>query len=163
MAAIDDLLDARDPTPVPGKDLNPYVSEFVLSWAREMALDDILGLRLHVSEPVEVARAERAEAAMRAAFRYDAGIEERSLHALFREGRVSLLIGLAALAATLVLADSIPADEGFLFVVKEGLIVAGWVAMWKPIHLFLYDWWPLRREIRMYRRLADVPVEIVPV
>ena len=27
--------------------------------------------------------------------------------------------------------------------IKEGLILVGWVSMWKPINIFLYEWWPL--------------------
>lgn len=50
--SLDDLLDERDPTPVPGKDLNPYVSEFVVSWAKEIPVRDQLAIRLHVSEDV---------------------------------------------------------------------------------------------------------------
>lgn len=159
--ALDDLLDDRDPTPVPGKDLNPYVSEFVVSWAKEVTGQEDLAIRVHVSEPVSAERAARAGDAMRAAFDYEIGLAERRLRALFREGRVSLLVGLAALAVSLAASQVIDADEGLLLLVKEGLIVAGWVAMWKPIHLYLYDWWPIRREIRMYRRLALAPVEIV--
>jgi hypothetical protein len=32
--------------------------------------------------------------------------------------------------------------------------------MWRPIQIFLYDWWPLRNTIRTYERLAEIPVEI---
>ncbi len=158
---LDELVDERDPTPSPGKDLNPYVSEFVLSWARELPSDLEVGIRLHVGESVEDSRAAKAERAMQAAFRYETGIEERKLHAMFREGRASLAIGLVALAISIFASEAIAADEGALLIVKEGLIVAGWVAMWKPIHLYLYDWWPIRREIRMYRRLAEAPVEVL--
>ncbi len=158
---LDELVDERDPTPSPGKDLNPYVSEWILSWANELPSDQALGIRLHVGEPVDEHREARAEAAMQAAFDYESGIEERKLHALLREGRVSLLIGLVALAISIFASEAIAAGEGALVILKEGLIVAGWVAMWKPIHLYLYDWWPIRREIRMYRRLAEAPVEVV--
>jgi hypothetical protein len=157
---LDELVDERDPTPSPGKDLNPYVSEFVLSWARELPPDHDLGLRVHVSETVDSERAARAEVALQAAFLAEKGLEERKLHALFREGRVSLAIGLSALAISLVASEFIPAGEGIWLLVKEGLIVAGWVAMWKPIHLFLYDWWPIRREMRIYQRLSVAPVEV---
>lgn len=29
---------------------------------------------------------------------------------------------------------------------EESLIILGWVANWKPIETFLYDWWPLKRR-----------------
>jgi hypothetical protein len=45
-------------------------------------------------------------------------------------------------------------------VIGEGLIIGGWVAMWRPIEILLYDWWPLRREIGELERLRDLRVEV---
>lgn len=161
MDALDDLLDERDPTPVPGKDLNPYVSEFVVSWAKEISTQQEIAIRIHVSEPVAPERARRARGAVRAAFETEIWLAERHLRSMLREGRVSLTVGLTALAVSLAASQVIRAAEGIMLLVKEGLVVAGWVAMWKPIQLYLYDWWPVRREIRMYRRLAHAQVEFV--
>ena len=41
--------------------------------------------------------------------------------------------------------------------------IGGWVAMWRPIEVFLYDWWPIRREARLYDRLAVMPVRIAGI
>jgi hypothetical protein len=161
VGSLDDLLDERDPTPVPGKDLNPYVGEFVVSWAKEIPARDQLALRLHVSEEVPADRGARAEESIRAAFAHEIGLAERRLRALLREGRISLMVGLAALAMSLLGSQIIVADDGFGVLLREGLVVAGWVAMWKPMQIYLYDWWPIRREIKMYRRLAEAPVDFV--
>jgi hypothetical protein len=32
--------------------------------------------------------------------------------------------------------------------------------MWRPIEVFLYDWWPVRAEARLYDRLSAMPVGI---
>jgi hypothetical protein len=48
-----------------------------------------------------------------------------------------------------------------LDVVHEGLTVLGWVSMWKPLQIFLYEWWPIRRERRACRRLAEAEVRFV--
>jgi hypothetical protein len=29
------------------------------------------------------------------------------------------------------------------------LVIGGWVAMWRPMEVFLYDWWPVRAEARL--------------
>lgn len=41
----------------------------------------------------------------------------------------------------------------------EGLLILGWVAMWRPIQIFLYDWWPIRNRARLFAKLAATPVE----
>jgi hypothetical protein len=32
--------------------------------------------------------------------------------------------------------------------------------MWRPLEVFLYDWWPIRNEARLSDRLAAMPVRI---
>jgi hypothetical protein len=45
-------------------------------------------------------------------------------------------------------------------VVHESLLIAGWVAMWRPLEIFLYDWWSIRSEARLFDRLAVMPVRL---
>jgi hypothetical protein len=32
--------------------------------------------------------------------------------------------------------------------------------MWRPLEVFLYDWWPIRAEVRLFERLSTMPVRI---
>jgi hypothetical protein len=43
---------------------------------------------------------------------------------------------------------------------RESLLIGGWVAMWRPLEIFLYDWWPIRSEVRLFDRLSTMPVQI---
>jgi hypothetical protein len=36
------------------------------------------------------------------------------------------------------------------------------VANWRPIEIFIYDWWPIVRKRNLYRRLAAAKVELKP-
>jgi hypothetical protein len=47
-----------------------------------------------------------------------------------------------------------------LMLISESLWIGGWVAMWRPMEIFLYDWWPLLRRIRLLRRLAVMEVRL---
>jgi hypothetical protein len=46
-------------------------------------------------------------------------------------------------------------------VAAEGLVIAGWVAHWRPIDIFLDDGRPLVRRRRRFERLSDAQVEVV--
>ena len=35
------------------------------------------------------------------------------------------------------------------------------VAMWRPMQIYLYDWWPLLRRSRIYAKLSHMPVEVL--
>ena len=85
------------------------------------------------------------------------------MRGLFHLGRISLIIGLAALAGFTGVAQLVATrtgDGGVGAVLHESLLIGGWVAMWRPLEIFLYDWWPIRAEARLFDRLAVMPVRI---
>jgi hypothetical protein len=56
----------------------------------------------------------------------------------------------------------LPGEAGtWASIVRESLMIAGWVAMWRPMQIYLYDWWPLRQRSRIYEKLSNMPVEVV--
>jgi hypothetical protein len=88
----------------------------------------------------------------------------RRLRLLFRVGRTSLAIGIVFVAVTVAAGDLIAkALQGQHLgeIIKESLLIGGWVAMWRPLEVFLYDWWPIRQEAQLYDRLSAMPVRIV--
>jgi len=96
-------------------------------------------------------------------FAYRAATLARELKELFHTGRIALLIGLCVLGICLVIAQSVAGRIGertFSDFVAEGLIIVGWVALWRPLEIFLYDWWPLLRRRNLYRRIAAARVEV---
>ena len=74
-----------------------------------------------------------------------------------------LMIGLAFLAACSGLREllliSLP-DNAVQRGLNEGLLIVGWVAMWRPIELLLYDWWPQLQKRRTYENLSRMQVEV---
>ena len=87
----------------------------------------------------------------------------RRLRELFRLGRTSLAIGLVALASAIALGDFLAAlmkGSRIGEILRESLTIGGWVSMWRPLEIFLYDWWPIRNEALLSDRLAAMPVRI---
>lgn len=162
---LSQLFHTLDPFPFRERDLDADVEEYVVGWARELRARGRLTISIHM--PAAQARAEHADQVAEGFANYfDAralglGLE---LRALFRNGRAALAIGLPVLAATVLLGSfvthQIPAGFARRFV-EEGLIIVGWVANWKPIEVFLFEWWPIARKRALYRRLADARVEVV--
>jgi hypothetical protein len=44
---------------------------------------------------------------------------------------------------------------------REGLAIAGWVAMWRPMQIYQYVWWLLRRRGRNYAKLSHIPAGVM--
>jgi len=80
-----------------------------------------------------------------------------------KQGRTSLFIGSVFLAACLVVIQTLLHGEAgtWASVLRESLTIAGWVAMWRPMQIYLYDWWPLLRRSRVFAKLSHMPVEVV--
>ncbi len=47
-------------------------------------------------------------------------------------------------------------------VLEQSLIIVGWVANWRPIEIYLYDWLPIRRRIVLFRRVSAAPLQVRP-
>jgi hypothetical protein len=164
VAELKQLFNAIDPSPFRERDLDPRAEEFIIESAREARRDAPLALVVQLDRPAGLPEEPAAlKGAVREYFRYRADVTRQRLRLLFRRGRISLLIGLAALAASVLLGDLIAgALEGKRLggVLRESLLIGGWVAMWKPLEVFLYDWWPIRAEARLHDRLSAMPVRI---
>jgi uncharacterized membrane protein YbhN (UPF0104 family) len=95
-------------------------------------------------------------------FAYRTRLNELEFKRLMKQGRLSLLVGLSFLAACflvieLVLSKNLSAFPNYF---KEGLTIAGWVAMWRPLEIYLYEWWPLRRRGQILAKLSRMAVEV---
>ena len=79
-----------------------------------------------------------------------------------REGWKNLVIGLTFLSLCLFLAQFLGRYGGntFVAILKEGLIIGGWVAMWRPMEIFLYSRWPVKRMQTLYARLSNMEVRL---
>lgn len=158
------LFDAIDPSPFRDKDLDPKAEEFIVGWAKDLPRDAVLALVVDLDR---VAGLPDEAAVLRDAvhefFRHRAERYRQRLRELFRVGRTSLVIGLVALAAAIALGDFVAnllKGSRIGEIVRESLIIGGWVSMWRPLEVFLYDWWPIRDEARLSDRLASMPVRI---
>ena len=53
-------------------------------------------------------------------------------------------------------------EAPFKRLVEESFLILGWVANWRPLEIFLYDWWPIARRRDLYLRLSEAVVETKP-
>ncbi|HEY7089814.1 MAG TPA: hypothetical protein VH518_17080 [Tepidisphaeraceae bacterium] len=161
---LSQLFNSMDPSPFLDKDLDVDAEEFIVSWARELPDDKPLALMVHLDRAAVVPNEGRLLGeAVHSYFRHRAELTERRLRDLFRRGRKSLFIGLLFLTGSILLGrwvEYLFSGRSISEIVREGLVIGGWVAMWRPMEIFLYDWWPIRNERRIYDRLSSAAVRI---
>ena len=160
------LFNLLDPFPFRERDLDKDAEEFIVGWAREFPRTAPLRILIHL--PKNEAEGEAARdvgPALARYFQYRAETISRDLKELFRVGWRSLAVGIAVLAVCVVAGRLIVRAMGgteLSSVLSESLLLLGWVANWRPIEIFLHDWWPVARRRDLYRRLAAAKVELAP-
>jgi hypothetical protein len=161
VAELRRLFNEIDPSPLRGRDLDPRVETFILETSRVLPRKSVLELRVHLDRsPDPAADAALLADAVPQYFRAEAASTRLRLRHLFRDGRVSLAVGLAFLALSLAASESVRTLGDPIGVLRESLLIGGWVAMWRPMEVFLYDWWPIRAEARLYDRLAAMRIRV---
>ena len=163
---LDELFDGLDPAPMKERDLDADAEEYIVRWARELGHGRNYDLRIHLPEG-QRSRDPGAVAgpAIRRYFAYKAEMTRLDLRRLLREGRLALLIGLLFLVSCeatseIIRTYSAPPQGPLVRMLENGLVIIGWVAMWKPLELFLYEWWPILAKRRVYERLANAAVHV---
>ncbi len=163
---IGQLFHTLDPFPFRERDLDKEAEEYIVGWARELPADQPIRIIVHFRDTEAQTRVagELGEAFGRY-FAYRADVTQRDLNELLRIGRRSLGIGVPVLVVCLViahLAGGYFTEVPFKRLVEESFLILGWVANWRPLEIFLYDWWPLVRRRDLYRRLSKATVNARP-
>lgn len=163
---IAQLFHTLDPFPFREKDLDQDVEEYIVSWARELPGNKSIRIIVYLSDTEFKTRTfQDIGAAFSRYFTSRTVVIQHELNELFRIGRRSLGIGIAILTFCLAsghLAAGYLTDASLKNLVRESFLILGWVANWRPLEIFLYDWWPIAQRRDLYRRLAAAPVELRP-
>lgn len=163
---IAQLFHTLDPFPFRERDLDREAEEFIVGWARELPVGQPIKILVHFPDSdAQTRAAQELHEAFRRYFSYRAGILQRDLNELFRVGWRSLGIGVLVLLLCFVsahVAGGLLIDSPFKPLVGESFLILGWVANWRPLEIFLYDWWPVARRRDLYRRLSSATVEAKP-
>lgn len=158
------LFNSLDPTPFLNKDLDRAAESFIESWALGFPPNSRLQITIHLKHlPVDGNATVLMTESIHNHFKYKADLVRSELTQLLKRGRTSLFIGLAFVTACLITADTIAQSNtgNVATIARESLTIIGWVAMWRPVEIFLYDWWPLVRRIRVYKNLRYARVRVI--
>ena len=164
LGSVQQLFNSLDPAPFREKDLDAAAEDYIVSTAGDFSLQTPLKLVIHL--PQQIAATEQAQGLPEAVhnyFAYRGMVMVHHLRQTLDVGRRALFIGLTFLVVCILAQQGITAlgREGLMWrIIEEGFLITGWVAMWRPIDIFLYEWWPIRRRQELYGKLAEIPIEL---
>lgn len=156
--SIENLFDRRDPAPFRERDLDPGLREYLVE-----SVEDLVSrhprLVFWLESPCSQ---EELEQPVRGFFNYELERVVRERRRELREGFVGLLFAFGLIALFLSLSQVLGTllTGTFGAALKEALIISGWVLLWRPIEVLVYDGIPWRRRRRVLRTLLDAPIDV---
>ena len=167
---LDDIQDLFA-DPEPGSDRYDSGMDYLYSEVRIYPRHEKFKVTIELpQEKITEGLLERTRAKMKRYCQFKVEQSHKELIALHHQGVATLWIGLLVMVICLVLAFAftLMAQSGMNKILEVALQViatlfvlsAGWVALWEPSEIFLYDWWPFRQDMRIYNKIADADLVI---
>jgi hypothetical protein len=157
------LFHTLDPAPFREKDLDADAEEYILDAMRETGRRHPVKLLFYL--PAELLGTEDARTlpvAVRNYFNYRAQHTGRVLKQVIRRGFASVVVGglFLTLCLSLRLLVERNSSAAGAPILAEGLLIVGWIALWRPLEIFLYEWWPIVEERTLYRWITQQTIEV---
>lgn len=159
------LFNSFDPSPFHERDLDREAEDYIVGSAEEAPRQRPLALIIHLpADQMPAAGLADLRQAIHNYFAYRHDQESRRLRLLFRDGRLALMTGLTFLFCCVLLRElaSSFSNDAASEIFGEGMLIIGWVAMWRPLEIFLYEWMPIRRRCGILANLAQMAVIVQP-
>jgi len=162
------LFNSFDPYPFLGDNLDEDAHKYIVAYARDAPSRDEFHIivKVHRYEPLDEQIQLQIKEAIQNYYLQMAIQTERNLRATLRIGGYNVLIGLAVLVLCITLARLLnPDDEStntWRMLMVQSLGMLGWVALWNPMDILLYAWWPVLSNIRLYRRISRAQISVQP-
>ncbi len=153
------LFHTLDPAPFREKDLDPAAETYIYEAVRELGASRPTKLLIHLPAAQASDEAHALPEAVSHYFEHRADRARIELRRLLVRGLISLAIGLAFMFSCLSLRRYLENAADFELL-HEGLLIIGWVALWRPVEIFLYDWWPILRQQQRCAAIARMPIDV---
>jgi hypothetical protein len=159
---LQQVFNSLDPSPFLDRDLDDNAENYIINSVDEFPLNTPLKLVFYLPSNEQNTARHLLPSALHNYFDYRQQGEQRKLRTIWRQGRISLIIGLSFLFVCLSLSELIGrfGTDTFIHFLEEGLLISGWVALWRPLEIFLYEWWPVSHQQKIFAKLAYIPIEI---
>src|SRR5688572_18447617 len=163
LLSIDQILLRPKPSNYRRRMLNEDVEDFIIEEARACPRQNAILLTINLPAN-EIVSALGIRAAIASHFEHLRKKSEKDCLRTIHLGWRSLLVGFAFLILIFGLTqigDRIIPEGGVAMMIRESLVILGWVAMWRPADLLLYEWYPFKRDATLFRKLANSEVQVV--
>lgn len=142
------------------KALGSDAENHIVDYAGEYGRTEPLRLLVHAPVSIKPLAAEITRA-IHAHFELAQAQCRRRYKRRMRIGRSMLVAGSVVLGIALLLRALLgnPGDRAMIVAIGEGLLILGWVAMWRPVEILLFERLENHQNSALFHRLAQMPVD----
>lgn len=165
LSDVKQLFNSFDPSPFREKELDQNAQEYIFNAVGDIPVKEPVELVVYLPPVMSTPEMEEAIAfGIHNHFRIQLAYAEKELRRLFRRGRTYLLIGLAILIFGVLARQALSVYERNALVgaLDDILLIISWVAIWEPIHIFLYERSPIRQKMQIYDKIAQIKIVVRP-
>jgi hypothetical protein len=166
LSSVAQFFNTFDPAPFYSRELDREAADYIVNTVNDFSSKT--EFRIVVYLPADVLGTKEAEIIPHAIvnhFRYMMLAQEREFRQKWSYGKYTLVVGLLFLAiseiASRFVADTFP-DSPIAQLGATALEVAGWVAMWEPVTVHLYQLWPIISRKRVYEKISGMEIALCP-
>jgi hypothetical protein len=164
LSSVLQLFNSFDPAPFHEKELDSAAEHYIVETVKDFPRKTPFKIIMYLPPISPTERAQKIPQAIHYHFEYKMLVSDRKFRARFRYGRVNLLIGLSFLTIALIARQLVTTLENHLLaqLFADALLIIGWVAMWEPITVLLYELWPIMQQKKTYEKISRMEIDILP-
>jgi hypothetical protein len=137
--------------------------EFIVEEAEALPSKTPININVHLPLS-EIKYKDDIAPAIRRHFCYRKEQSQNEYKRIFKYGWRILFIALSLLAVIFTITEIafyyFPDNKPLLFI-HESFIILSWVALWRPLELLLYEWYPVKTDINLFSRLEHCNVQVI--
>lgn len=166
LSSILQLFNTFDPSPFFVRELDYEATQYIVDAVKDFPFKTQFGIIVYL--PVEVLGTKEAQKIPKAIsnhFRYMVMIQEREFRQKWIYGKFTILVGLSFLTIAMIASWTVAetfSNSPIARLVATTLEVAGWVAMWEPITIHLYQLWPIVKQKKIYEKISRMEIDVRP-
>jgi hypothetical protein len=166
LSSVLQLFNSFDPAPFHEKELDSAAEHYIIDTVKDFPKKTTFKIIIYL--PPDIAQTERAQKipeAIHNHFEYRMLETDRKFRLRFKQGRISLIIGLSILTITLIARQLVSQLENHILgqVFADAFLIVGWAAMWEPITVLLYELSPIIQQKKTYEKISQMEIAIIPL
>lgn len=166
LSSVAQLFNTFDPAPFYVRALDHEAADYIVDTVRDFPRKTEFRIVVYLPpELMSTQEARKIPDAIVNHFRYMMMVQDRKFRQLSVYGKFTMVVGLAFLAIAMI-ASRIVAEtfthSPIAQLVAIALEVAGWVAMWEPVTIHLYQLWPIISQKKTYERISRMEINVCP-